>query len=68
MSNIIFKKCGSDNNVKNSKQRYKCKRCGCNFIIGDKREKFLLLPSCYTVEAKQVMALSPNCFGLVQSR
>jgi transposase len=43
MSNLECKRCGSDNCVKNGKvryqQRYKCKECGCNFIIGDKREK-----------------------------
>jgi len=37
------KKCGSDHYVMNGKvrshQRYKCKNCGCNFILGDKREK-----------------------------
>ena len=37
------KKCGSDHYTMNGKvrsqQRYKCKLCGCNFIIGDKREK-----------------------------
>ncbi len=27
------------NNILNSKQRYKCKQCGCNFIVGDAREK-----------------------------
>jgi len=43
MSTINCKKCSSDKYVKNGKvrlqQRYKCKECGCNFIIGDKREK-----------------------------
>ena len=44
MAKIICKKCGSDGIVMNGKvryqQRYKCKSCGCNFIVGDKREKF----------------------------
>ena len=43
MNNITCKKCSSNKCVKNGKvrleQRYKCKECGCNFIIGDKREK-----------------------------
>ena len=38
------KKCGSAHCIKNgyvrNNQRYRCKECGCNFIIGDKREKF----------------------------
>ena len=38
---IQFKECQSDTIVKNGivreKQRYKCKSCGCNFIIGDSR-------------------------------
>ena len=37
------KKCGSKNLVKSGKirgkQRYECKACGCNFVIGDLREK-----------------------------
>jgi transposase len=37
------KKCNSTQSVKNGKarseQRYKCKNCGLNFIVGDKREK-----------------------------
>jgi transposase len=40
---MICKKCGSDQYVKNgtvrAKQRYKCKCCGFNFVIGDQREK-----------------------------
>ena len=40
---MICKNCCSDSNVKNGyvrgKQRYKCKLCGFNFTIGDKREK-----------------------------
>jgi transposase len=43
MVKIICKKCSSDHAVMNGKirshQRYKCKVCGCNFIIGDKRKK-----------------------------
>jgi len=43
MLKIICKKCGSNKVVKNGKvrseQRYKCKECHHNFIIGDKREK-----------------------------
>src|SRR5215469_12171518 len=43
MGKISCKKCHSDKCVKNglvrSQQRYKCKACGCNFIMGDKREK-----------------------------
>ena len=35
------KRCGSDQTTKNGivaeKQRYKCKKCGCNFRDGDKR-------------------------------
>ena len=38
---IQCKECQSDTIVKNGivrkKQRYKCKSCGCNFIIGDYR-------------------------------
>ena len=38
---MICKKCGSENNTKNGfvrgNQRYKCKDCGCNFVLGDKR-------------------------------
>jgi transposase len=44
MDTILCKKCGSAHCVKNGKvrcqQRYKCKECSCNFIVGDKREKF----------------------------
>jgi transposase len=40
---MICKKCGSDQYVKNgiarAKQRYKCKCCGFNFVVGDQREK-----------------------------
>ena len=40
---ITCKNCGSTEYTKNGKvrsvQRYKCKSCGHNFIIGDKREK-----------------------------
>ena len=40
----MCKRCGSDQYILNGKvrfqQRYKCKSCGCNFIFGDKREKF----------------------------
>jgi transposase len=43
MDKILCKKCSSDSIVMNGKvrsvQRYKCKSCGCNFIVGDKREK-----------------------------
>ena len=43
MNNNRCKKCGSDQFTKSGKirsqQRYKCKICSCNFIIGDKREK-----------------------------
>jgi len=43
MLKIICKKCSSNKVVKNGKvrseQRYKCKECHHNFIIGDKREK-----------------------------
>ena len=43
MHKIICKNCSSDKCTKNGKvrykQRYKCKECGFNFIIGDKREK-----------------------------
>jgi transposase len=39
MINIICKKCCSNGIVMNGKvrsqQRYKCKSCGCNFIVGD---------------------------------
>jgi len=41
--NMICKNCCTDSNVKNGyvrgKQRYKCKLCGFNFTIGDKKEK-----------------------------
>ena len=40
---IICKKCSGTNCTKNgkvrSKQRFKCKSCGHNFVIGDEREK-----------------------------
>ena len=40
MAKIICKKCGSERIVMNckvrSQQRYKCKSCGCNFIIAIK--------------------------------
>lgn len=40
---IICKKCGSDHYVKSGKvrdkQRYQCKSCGTNFVLGDEREK-----------------------------
>jgi transposase len=43
MIKIICKSCSSDKYVKNGtvrfQQRYKCKECGCSFIVGDKREK-----------------------------
>jgi transposase len=43
MGDIICKKCSSFRCIKNGTvrlhQRYKCKECGFNFIIGDKREK-----------------------------
>jgi len=43
MSKVICKRCSSEKIVKNGKirseQRYKCKECHHNFIIGDKREK-----------------------------
>jgi len=41
MNQIICKKCGSEKITKNGKirkkQRYKCKECGCNFVVGDER-------------------------------
>ena len=40
---IMCKKCGFSDCILNGKvrgvQRYHCKSCNCNFIIGDKREK-----------------------------
>lgn len=40
---ILCKNCGSDQNQKNGKvrgkQRFKCKTCGMNFVLGDQREK-----------------------------
>jgi transposase-like protein len=40
---VKCKNCGSTNYMKNGKirekQRYKCKECGYNFVIGDEREK-----------------------------
>jgi len=40
---ITCKKCGSDHYVKSGKargkQRYQCKTCGTNFVLGDEREK-----------------------------
>jgi len=46
MQEIRCKKCGSDNHVKSGyildNQRYKCKDCGCNFKMGDNREKISL--------------------------
>ena len=41
MDKIICKGCNSDKNTKNGKtrgkQRYKCKECGLNFVVGDNR-------------------------------
>ena len=43
---IICKSCGVSNYIKNGLvhkvQRYKCKECGTNFIVGDKRQKYEL--------------------------
>jgi len=43
MQEIICKKCGNTDCVKSGyirdNQRYKCKKCCCNFIIGDNRGK-----------------------------
>ena len=43
MQEIICKKCGSSDYVKSGyvrgNQRYKCKKCDCNFKIGDNRGK-----------------------------
>jgi transposase-like protein len=40
---MICKKCGCDQCIKNGivrdQQRYKCKKCKLNFVVGDKREK-----------------------------
>ena len=40
---ITCKHCGSTKITKNgkvrNKQRFKCKSCGCNFVLGDEREK-----------------------------
>ena len=44
MLNISCRKCGSKSYYKsgkaNSKQRYKCKDCGCHFTMNDRREKY----------------------------
>ena len=41
MEKVICKNCHSDNNTRNGKtrgkQRYKCKECGLNFVVGDER-------------------------------
>lgn len=41
---IVCKKCGGSEYVKNGfvlrKQRYRCKKCGTNFIEGDERQKY----------------------------
>jgi transposase-like protein len=38
---VLCKKCGSEKIVKSgivgSKQRFRCKKCGCNFRLGDNR-------------------------------
>ena len=43
MQEIRCKKCGSSEYIKSgyirNNQRYKCKECGCNFIMGDSRGK-----------------------------
>jgi transposase len=43
LMNVNCKYCGSTECTKNGrvrdKQRYKCKSCGNNFVVGDKREK-----------------------------
>ncbi len=43
---IVCKSCGSNSYVKNGfvcgVQRYKCKECACNFIHGDKRQKYTM--------------------------
>ncbi len=40
---ILCKKCGSSECIKHgksdNKQRYLCKSCGCNFVLGDARKK-----------------------------
>ena len=41
MDKAVCKSCNSNQNVKNGKvrgkQRYKCKECGLNFVVGDER-------------------------------
>ena len=38
---VVCKRCGEGGAVKNGfvrgKQRYRCKSCGCNFVLGDER-------------------------------
>ncbi len=44
---ITCKSCGADKYVKNgfvhSTQRYKCRKCGVNFVSGDKRQKYTMI-------------------------
>jgi len=51
---LICKKCSSSELVKNGKvreqQRYKCKECGYNSVVGDKRER-------HTISAKAMALL-----------
>ncbi len=69
MTTIVCKKCGTDNPSKNgmvrSEQRYKCKSCNHNFIIGDKR--LIRDPKLETKQALSIIlySLGKSSFGFL---
>ncbi len=69
MTIIVCKKCGADNPSKNGivrfEQRYKCKSCHHNFIIGDKR--LIRDPKLETKQALSIIlySLGKSSFGFL---
>jgi len=67
MEKIICKNCKSEKFVKNgkarNKQRYKCKDCGLNFVIGDERtnEKIIALKALVVL----FYALGKGSYGML---
>jgi len=61
------KRCGSEETVKNgvvrNKPRYKCKKCGCNFVIGDGRVKDALVAK--KALAVMLYSLGKASFGML---
>jgi transposase len=61
MNQVICKRCGSENGVKNGrvreKQRWLCKECGCNFTEGDRRKE-------RTTTQQRALAVLLVCVGL----